>query len=126
MGKDGKDVQKGTKRLSQATHTMMTRQQVMEQELLMERHKLPSTLSMDKMSESIILEGEAKAIKKQLNRMEVVDDSEIKVVEPLKKKPVSNVLAKCSQCLTIHHNLFFQCKEVEEDNVDWIPGPDDD
>ena len=74
MGKDGKDVQKGRKWLTQATHTMMTRQQVMEQELLMERHKLASTLSVVKMSKSIVLEGEAKAIEKQLYGMEVADN----------------------------------------------------
>ena len=34
----------------------------------------------------------------------------------------------CSQCLAIHHNLFFQCKEVkEDDDIDWIPeGVDED
>ena len=133
MGKDGKDVQKGRKCLTQVIHTMMTRQQVTEQELLMERHKLASTLSMVKMSESIILEGEAKAIEKKLYRMEVADNSEIKVVKPLKKSwsAVSlqypcKVLAMCSQCLTICCNLFFQHKEVEEYDVDWIPRPDDD
>ena len=34
-------------------------------------------------------------------------------------------LQSAVQCLAICHNLFFQHKEVEEDNVDWIPGPDE-
>ena len=80
MGKDGKVVETGRRRLAQVAHTMMTRQQMMEKEILMERQQLAKTLSMVKRSESIILESKAKAIEQQLYGIEKADENEIKIV----------------------------------------------
>ena len=80
-----------------------------------------------------MLQGEVKAIEKELYREEALDESEVRVIKPPKKKLVSNVLemshnvfTMSSNVLAMSHNLFFQCTEVEEEkDEDWVPRPED-
>ena len=85
------------------------------------------------MSESLVLQGEVKAIEKELYGEEAPDESKVQVVKPPKKKLVSNVfamshnvLAMSSNVLAMSCNLFFQHTEMEEEkDEDWVPKPED-
>ena len=64
------------------------------------------------MLESLVLQGEEKAIEKELYREEAPDKSEVQVIEPLKKKPVSNVFAMSHNVFTMSSNVFTMSHNV--------------